>query len=134
MAIDGGSMGGDTEGNDGAVEPHARNCDLKEVRAIPRRRRGIFAFAIGCVVHILLLCIATYCTTISGGATLMLLIVAFPGLVIDMSAEVIRPSPTGTFALATAATVMNGIFYMTVALVGARISAYPKGRSRDRNP
>jgi hypothetical protein len=81
------------------------------------RRRIALAFATGAVVHALLLALAMHPSINSDLARQLLLVVALPGLVVDMSAEMIHPSEWGGFALAGIASLVNGIAYATAVFV-----------------
>ena len=74
-------------------------------------------FAIGALVHAFLLVLAMHPSINSELARLLLLVVALPGLVVDMSAEMIHPSEWGGFALAGIASLVNGLAYAMVVFV-----------------
>jgi hypothetical protein len=65
------------------------------------------AFLIGAFLHVVFLSLSQ----LSDAATLFLLVFALPGLMVDMSAEMIHPTPIGGVLLAIVATGVNGCAY-----------------------
>ncbi|MDP8999071.1 MAG: hypothetical protein M3O46_03060 [Myxococcota bacterium] len=92
------------------------------------RRYAVIAFAIGCGVHLALLALTSYWPELAGDTAMLMMVVALPGLLIDISCEVIRPDRLGAAALLTAATAANGAIYVAIALLVARFAAYRRGR------
>lgn len=73
------------------------------------RRTVWIAFGTGALVHLGLLGLSL--SGLFDSATFLLLIFALPGALVDISAEMIRPSQTGSILLVTVATVLNGLAY-----------------------
>lgn len=76
------------------------------VKTNPRRTRWI-AFGIGALVHLGLLGLSL--SGLFDAATVLLLVFALPGALVDISTEMIRPSQTGSILLVTVATVLKAL-------------------------
>lgn len=73
-------------------------------------KQSIFkAFFVGAAVHALLLALSL--SDMSGITIYVMFLFAFPGLVVDISSEMIHPSQTGGYFLAILATIVNGAAY-----------------------
>lgn len=67
------------------------------------------AFLVGAAVHALLLALSL--SDMSGITIYIMFVFAFPGLVVDISSEMIHPSKTGGYFMAILATIVNGAAY-----------------------
>lgn len=83
----------------------------------PLNRKQIIlrAFIVGAFLHAVLLGLSL--SEVFPPATLLLFIFAFPGLIVDMSSEIIHPSQTGGYFLAVLGTIANGAAYALCAWV-----------------
>lgn len=81
------------------------------------------AFLVGVLVHLVLLAFAHVGGALQPLATLLWLVLALPGALVDMSAEVLHPSKLGTVALVVAASVLNGSVYAAGVALYSRFAA-----------
>lgn len=84
-----------------------------------KSKRILIAFVVGALVHALLLGLS-----LSGTfdlATWLLLVFALPGAMVDISSEMIHPSPMGGVVLALVATLVNGGAYALVTWTVSKI-------------
>jgi hypothetical protein len=83
----------------------------------PLNRKQVItrAFIVGAVLHAVLLGLSL--SEVFQPATLLLFLFAFPGLIVDMSSEIVHPSQTGGYLLAILGTTVNGAAYALVAWV-----------------
>lgn len=82
--------------------------------------RGLFrAFFIGALLHAGLLWLSFYGGPLATPATLALLLLALPGALVDMSAEVLHPGRLGTVGLILVGSALTGLTYAGLwALIG----------------
>lgn len=88
----------------------------------PAARPLAIAFAAGAGVHLALLAAAFGPEPLRAIATPLLFVVALPGLFVDVSAEVLRPGPAGSVALALAASAVNGGAYAGLVAIARAVS------------
>ncbi len=68
-------------------------------------------FCIGALLHVGLLALSFYGGPLATPATLALLLLALPGALVDMSAEVLHPGRLGTVGLVLVGSVLTGLTY-----------------------
>lgn len=78
------------------------------------------AFFVGVLVHVLLLAVSFWAGPLAPWVTWAWLVLAFPGALIDMTAEVLHPSGMAAGALVVVASVVNGLAYAAVAALWTR--------------
>jgi hypothetical protein len=83
------------------------------------RRFLVTAFLIGFAVHGILLALAFLTPSLNAPATLALLIVALPGAIIDISAEMTKPKGVFLVLWVILACCVNGAAYLAVAKAGS---------------
>lgn len=83
------------------------------------RRFLVTAFLIGFAIHGILLALAFLAPSLNAPATLALLIVALPGAIIDISAEVTKPKGVFLVLWVILACCVNGAAYLAVAKAGS---------------
>jgi hypothetical protein len=94
------------------------------------KRLFVTAFVIGALVHAVLLALSLTSSAFSHPATVLLLVIALPGAMVDMSSEMLHPSKLGGFLLAIVGTMVNGGVY----LVGAWIAFKLRNRLHASGP
>lgn len=69
----------------------------------------------GAIAHAILLAISL--SELFNGATILLFLFALPGLMVDMSSEIIHPSSMGGNLLVVLGTIVNGAAYAAVTWI-----------------
>lgn len=79
------------------------------------------ALLVGFLLHAVLLAAAYFAGPLKTVATLLLLILALPGALIDMSAEVLHPRGIAIAALVLVACLVNGLAYAGLTALVLRL-------------
>jgi hypothetical protein len=83
----------------------------------------LVAFLLGVLVHVGLLALAYFGGALKPLSTLLWLVLALPGAIVDMTAEVLPPSPLTAGVLVVVASLVNGLAYAGVVALVARLTA-----------